>query len=129
MDWSVNQCRPIAQQSAKIVRTRPMQRNTLRDYASGIRTSILAMDQLTPFVVPCFETELLRYRVKQETYDQWFTVNRGVAARAFENANYCAAVPSLGFVGSHRPPRDLHLLLVARRRALGLLRQRLLMRN
>src|SRR6516164_6157350 len=28
MDWSVNHCRPIAQQSAKIVTTRPTQRNT-----------------------------------------------------------------------------------------------------
>src|SRR6516164_5774159 len=28
MDCSVNQCRPIAQQSAKIVTARPMERNT-----------------------------------------------------------------------------------------------------
>jgi hypothetical protein len=39
-DWSVNQCRPIAQQSAKIVTIRPTHQNTFMSVGSDMRTSI-----------------------------------------------------------------------------------------
>src|SRR5437762_1295996 len=114
MDWSATHCRPIAQQSAKIVRPRQMQRSTLTSLATDCECvnpsrvklfldwgrRITALGQLS------FDFQLER-QTKDRTNEH--STNGGVAAQGFENADDRVAAPNRDPVGSNRLRRDLRL--------------------